>query len=101
MSNEKGQGDVAARSEKDFQDLVAETDTGGRNPTGIANRILLGVALAWSLFQVWIASPLPFALGFGVFNDTQARSIHLAFAVFLAFLAYPALKRSPRAYIPI
>ena len=29
-------------------------------------------------------------VGFGVFNDTEARSIHLAFAIFLAFLAYPA-----------
>jgi TRAP transporter 4TM/12TM fusion protein len=32
---------------------------------------------------------LPFAVGFGVFNDTEARSIHLAFAVVLAFLAFP------------
>ncbi|MEQ9574362.1 MAG: TRAP transporter permease, partial [Rhodospirillales bacterium] len=30
-----------------------------------------------------------------------ARSIHLAFAIFLAFLAYPAFSRSPRNYIPI
>jgi hypothetical protein len=43
------------------------------------------VALAWSLFQLWFASPIPFMLGFGVFNDTEARSIHLAFALFLAF----------------
>ncbi|MCB1714902.1 MAG: TRAP transporter permease, partial [Candidatus Competibacteraceae bacterium] len=38
---------------------------------------------------------------FGVFNDTEARSIHLAFAIFLAYLAYPAFKRSPRDRIPI
>jgi len=40
-------------------------------------------------------------VGFGVFNDTEARSIHLAFAVFLAYLAFPALRRSPRAYVPL
>jgi TRAP transporter 4TM/12TM fusion protein len=40
-------------------------------------------------------------LRFGIFNSTEARSIHLAFAIFLAFLAFPALKRSPRHYIPI
>jgi TRAP-type uncharacterized transport system fused permease subunit len=62
---------------------------------------LLGVALAWSLFQLWIASPLPFSLGIGVFNDTQSRAIHLAFAVFLAYLAYPAFKRSPRERVPL
>jgi TRAP transporter, 4TM/12TM fusion protein len=103
MSTEKKRDDdeVAPRSAQDMQDLVAETDTGGRNPSGIAKKVILGVALLWSLFQIWIASPLPFAVGFGVFNDTEARSIHLAFAVFLAYLAFPALKRSPRAHIPI
>ena len=32
-----------------------------------------GVAIAWSLFQLWYASPLPFVFGFGIFNDTEAR----------------------------
>jgi TRAP transporter 4TM/12TM fusion protein len=93
-------------TDEDLQDLVAQTDTGAREPGGIPQKIILGAAAAWSLFQLWIASPLPFLdwpiIGsFGVFNDTEARSIHLAFAVFLAFLAYPALKRSPRHYIPL
>ncbi|TCD16683.1 TRAP transporter permease [Oricola cellulosilytica] len=69
--------------------LVAEADTGGRSAgPGIA-KLIAGIALAWSLFQLWFASPLPFVLGIGVFNDTEARSIHLAFAVVLAFLAFP------------
>ncbi len=34
-------------------------------------------------------------------NDTQARAIHLSFAIFLAFTAYPALSRSPKDYIPL
>ncbi|WP_430727115.1 TRAP transporter permease [Variibacter gotjawalensis] len=59
------------------------------------------VAIAWSLFQLWYASPLPFMVGFGVFNDTSARAIHLSFALFLAFTAYPALKSSPNTRIPI
>jgi len=59
------------------------------------------VALAWSLFQLWIASPLPFTLGVFVFNDTESRAIHLAFAVFLGYMAYPAFKRSPRTYVPV
>lgn len=82
-------------------DELAATDTGGRKLTGTPNRLLLGVAAIWSLFQLWIASPLPFMVGFGVFSATEARSIHLAFAVFLAFMAYPAFKRSPREYVPI
>jgi TRAP transporter 4TM/12TM fusion protein len=90
------------RAERDsLQQMVAESDTGGRKPTGAVARLLMLVALAWSLFQLWYASPLPFALGIFVFNDTEARAIHLAFAVFLAYTAYPAFKRSPRAYVPL
>ncbi len=88
--------DVAA-----LEKLVAEADTGGRDPKGAVGRLLLVVAVAWSGFQVWYASPLPFLLRFGVLNDTEARSIHFGFAIFLAFTCYPALKRSPRSYIPI
>lgn len=85
----------------DVQDMVAQADTGARNPVGMAGRILWFVPLCWSLFQLWYASPLPFIFNFGVLNDTEARSIHLAFAIFLAFTAYPALKHSPRDHIPV
>ena len=80
----------------------AEADSGARHPDGRFSRaVLWGTPLIWSLFQLWIASPLPFVLKFGVWNDTQTRAIHLAFAVFLAFLAYPTLKSSPRRKIPV
>ena len=85
----------------DLDDLVASTDTGGRNPGPEAKTVIFSVALVWSLFQLWYASPLPFTFRFGVFNDTEARSIHLAIAIFLAFLAYPAFRGSPRDHIPI
>ncbi len=85
----------------DVQEMVAQADSGARAPRGMPGKLLWGVALAWSLFQLWYASPLPFTLNFGVFNDTQARSIHLGFAIFLAYTAFPALKSSPRFYIPI
>lgn len=88
-------------SDAEIKQILAEADTGGRKPHGLAARVLVGLALCWSLFQLWFASPLPFLVGFGVFNDTEARSLHLAFAVFLGFLAYPAFKRSPREYIPL
>jgi TRAP transporter 4TM/12TM fusion protein len=88
-------------NDEELRDLVAKADTGVRAPGGIPEKILLSVAAAWSLFQLWIASPLPFMVGFGVFNDTETRSIHLAIAVFLAFMAYPAFHRSPRDRIPI
>ncbi|PTX03476.1 TRAP transporter permease [Pararhodobacter aggregans] len=85
----------------DSRDFIAEADTGARAPTGGFNRrVLWFVPLLWSVFQLWIASPLPYELGIFVVNNGQARSIHLAFAVFLAFTAFPTFKRSPRHTIP-
>jgi len=88
-------------TDEQIQQLVAESDTGGRKPVGLAAKVVSYAALAWSLFQLWIASPLPFSLGFFVLNDTQSRAIHLAFAIFLGYLLFPALKRSPRNRIPL
>ncbi|HSP56997.1 MAG TPA: C4-dicarboxylate ABC transporter, partial [Halomonas sp.] len=88
-------------SDTDLEELVASSDSGSRKPAGTPGKLLVGVAAVWSLFQLWIASPLPYVVGFGAVNATQARSIHLAFALFLAYTAYPALKRSPRDRIPL
>jgi TRAP-type uncharacterized transport system fused permease subunit len=73
-----------------LQELVAKADTGARKAVGLTAKVIFTVALAWALFQFWYASPLPFTLGFGILNDTEARSVHLAFALFLAFTAWPA-----------
>jgi TRAP transporter 4TM/12TM fusion protein len=84
-----------------LEELVAEADTGKRNPTGkISIGLLFFVPLMWSLFQLWTGSPLPSQFGIGFLNDTQSRAIHLAFAVFLAFLAFPAFSKSPTRHIP-
>ena len=85
-----------------LQELVAEVDTGGRKLTGLVAGLVTALAVLWSLAQLFYASPLPFALGFGIVNDTEARSMHLAIGLFLAFLAYPAFKeRSPRDRVPL
>ncbi|MGE6605796.1 TRAP transporter permease [Halomonas sp. NPDC076908] len=91
----------SAASEQDLEDMVASSDSGARKPVGVPGTLLVSIAAIWSLFQLWIASPLPYLFRFGVFSATEARSIHLAFALFLAFMAYPALKRSPRDRIPL
>ncbi|MBW2178597.1 MAG: TRAP transporter permease, partial [Deltaproteobacteria bacterium] len=90
------------KSEKQLEEMIAESDTGARNPTGtIPKQILFYVPLAWTLFQLWYASPLPYIFNFLVFNSTEARAIHLSFAIFLSFTAYPTFKSSPRNYIPV
>ncbi|WP_068110917.1 TRAP transporter permease [Tropicimonas marinistellae] len=82
----------AGLSQNELDELVASADTGGRSPSAAVARLIMITAIVWSLFQLWIASPIPFMVGFGVFNDTEARSIHLAFALFLAYAAYPAAR---------
>ena len=96
--------EARAYSDGQLQDLVAASDTGARAPTNaIAAQTIVFVALAWSLFQLWIASPLPFITGLFIINDAEARAIHLAFAVFLGFLAFPALAKDigPGQGVPV
>ncbi|MCC7217184.1 MAG: TRAP transporter permease [Burkholderiales bacterium] len=89
------------KASAELQEIVAKADTGARKPAGFTGKLLFAVALAWALFQFWYASPLPFTFRFGVLNDTEARSLHLAFALFLAFTAWPAFAGSPRDRVPL
>ncbi len=96
------QADNAAADQDKLQEMIAEADTGARNPVGaFPKKVLFFIPLLWTVFQLWYASPLPFIFNILVFNSTEARAIHLAFAMFLAYTAYPTFKSSPRDYIPI
>ena len=84
----------------ELQQLVADADLGGRDAGGVAGKVIFAVAVGWSLWQLWYASPLPFEIGWGVLNDTEARSLHLGLGLFLAFLCFPLVK-SDRGKIPL
>ena len=93
-------------SDDELQDLVASTDSGGRSPTNRYVALLIAaVALFWSVFQIWIADPqfwlAQYVPGLRVIGSDQTRPMHLALAIFLAFLVYPAFKASPRKHVPI
>lgn len=91
---------TTAQTNANLEQLVADVDRGGRTVGGITGAVLFVGAILWSLFQLWYASPLPFSLNFGIFNDTEARALHLGIAMFLGYLAYPARKSSPRDQMP-
>ena len=76
----------------ELERLVADVDRGGRKTGGVAGAVLAVGALLWSFFQLWFASPLPFTFNFAIFNDTEARALHLGIAMFLGYLAYPMFK---------
>ena len=71
---------------------ISEDLSPTRNITGFHLKIVSSIAIIWSLFQLWYASPFPFMLNFGMFKGLPARAIHLGFALTLAFLIYPISK---------
>jgi len=85
------------------EQIVAETESGARNPGGKIAVFLAGVCIFWSLWQIWISSSWMGDFGHIIppFIQAHIRPIHVALAMFLAFLSYPALKSSPRDRIPI
>lgn len=66
------------------------------------NRLVALVALSWCAFQFWVASPLPLMTGWMVVGDGRVRSLHLAFALLLAYICFPARRGdSPRGRLSL
>ena len=88
-------------------EIAAEADIGARNPFGWQGYFIVAVCIAWSLFQLYIASKLPGVLaqatGESMFANivAQARFVHLSFAIMLATLAFPLFRTSSRTHIPV
>ena len=77
---------------KKVSDKINEDLSPTKNLTGLHLKIVAAIAIIWSLFQLWYASPFPFIFNFGMFKGLPARAIHLGFALTLAFLIYPVSK---------
>jgi TRAP transporter 4TM/12TM fusion protein len=75
--------------QKKIKDKISEDLSPTRNLTGLHLRIVSSIAILWTAFQLWIASPFPFVFNIGMFNGLPARAIHLGFALTLTFLIYP------------
>ncbi len=95
-------------SSQSADELVAQADSGARNLQGGMSKLIPTLCLVWALYQLYIASPLPFMLtaatgiDFFIFigNLSISRKIHLIFALVLAILAFPLFKSSNRTIIP-
>ena len=97
------------------EEIVAQVESGPRSPEFLLSRLAItALCIAWSGYQLYIA--------YQPIDATIARAWHLAFAVLLVFLAYPAYnearppfwvkltrrllprrrpRRSLRSYIPL
>ena len=85
------------KTEKKIQEDLSPT----KNLTGLHLKIITTIAIIWSLFQLWYASPFPFMFDVGMFKGLPARAIHLGFALTLAFLIYPTFKGKKISIIDI
>ena len=68
---------------------ISEDISPTKNLSGLHLKIVMGIAIIWTLFQLWYASPFPFWFNFGMFKGLPARAIHLGFALTLTFLIFP------------
>jgi len=67
---------------------MAEEEEGiGRRPKGYSQYVIPVVCVAWSIFQLSIASWL-------ILDSTFIRAIHLGFALLVVFLNYPLFKKT-------
>ena len=82
-------------------DSILEAETGGREPSNkIISNFIIYLALTWSLFQLYVSSPL--VLEFSPWmNGDIVKKFHLMFAGLLAYLSYLPFKSSPKKYVPI
>ncbi|WP_440915262.1 TRAP transporter permease [Candidatus Pelagibacter sp.] len=84
-----------------IKNKISEDLSPTRNITGFHLKVVSAIAIIWSLFQLWYASPFPFMLNIGIFKGLPARAIHLGFALTLAFLIYPAAKGKKISFFDI
>ncbi|MBT5947350.1 MAG: TRAP transporter permease, partial [Nitrospinaceae bacterium] len=71
--------DDAGRREAEA--IAAEAEGGGRQPLNVTTWLISGLAIVWSLFQLYIA--------YFPINSVIARSIHLTFSITMVYLAFP------------
>jgi TRAP transporter 4TM/12TM fusion protein len=84
-----------------IENKISEDLSPARNLTGLHLKIVAAIAIIWSLFQLWYASPFPFMFDFGMFKGLPARAIHLGFALTLTFLIFPISKGKKISVIDI
>jgi TRAP transporter 4TM/12TM fusion protein len=70
-------------------DKISEDLSPTKNLSGLHLKVVLSIAILWTLFQLWFASPFPFWFNIGIFKGLPARAIHLGFALTLTFLIFP------------
>ncbi|MGA8258864.1 MAG: TRAP transporter fused permease subunit [Arenicellales bacterium] len=81
----------------EVQRSLEDIEYSGRHMGPVLSRIVAGIAILWSLFQIYLASPIPWATDLANIK----RPIFLTFAFLLCFLMFPVSRRLSHRRIPI
>jgi TRAP transporter 4TM/12TM fusion protein len=87
------QANYLTEEENKALQIMEEAELGGRKPQGWVRWLVFGLAVSWSLFQLY-------ATYLGTLPDIVFRPAHLGFAFALVFLVYPYGKKSSRRQVP-
>lgn len=71
--------------------IAEEEEAGFRHLTGLSQFVVPIISISWCIFQLSIAS-------WWLLDTVYIRSIHLGFAMLIAFLSYPTLKRPMKGF---
>lgn len=97
MAEEQRESVTEGVDDAKLQQTLEDIEYSGRQMGPVLARIVAVIAILWSLFQIFLASPLPLATD--VVNIK--RPIFLAFAFLMCFLMFPASKKLGERRIPV
>ena len=94
-------GHTPTKEIPDTQTVLEKFEGSPQEHGPVGRKFFIFFALSWAIFQLWIASPFPFLINFGIVVDVPARAIHLGFAFLLCFIVFPKTKVNKTIGIPI
>ncbi len=92
---------MSQNTSRKIENKIQEDLSPTRKLKGNHLKIVAAIAIIWSFFQLWYASPFPFWFNFGMFKGLPARAIHLGFALLLAFLIFPYSRKKKISILDI
>ncbi len=98
---EEAKSPEAKGTDEELQKVLEDIEYTGRQVRPTVAIVISAICVLWSLFQLWIASPLPFTFGVGIIDGVPARGVHLAFGLLLCLLIFPFARRRATDRIPI
>lgn len=97
MTGEQSESVSDGVGDAQLKKTLEDIEYSGRRMGPVLARVLATIAIAWSLFQIVLASPLPIAAEL----VNIKRPIFLAFAFLMCFLMFPASRRLGERRIPL